>query len=74
MQRRTGRTAARTNFFLIFEFPVTICVPRGIPPPETDAICQALDDPTFQADLDRGVRAVIQQRPTLGKVRVTITW
>jgi hypothetical protein len=56
------------------EFNASIFSPRGIPPPEFDAIRQALDAPTFRADLDRAVRAVIQQRPTLGKVRVTITW
>jgi hypothetical protein len=40
------------------EIHVTICMPRGIPPPGSDAIRKALDDPTFQADLHRAVWAV----------------
>jgi hypothetical protein len=69
-----GRTVARTNFLLMDEFHVGIYVPRGIPPPESGAIRQVLDEPGFRADLRRAVRAVIRRRPALGKVRVTITW
>jgi hypothetical protein len=38
-----GRTEARTNSLLMDEFHVTVYAPRGIPPPESDEIRQALD-------------------------------
>jgi hypothetical protein len=69
-----GRTVATTNFLLMDEFRVTIYVPRGIPPPASDAIREALDDPAIRADLRRAVRDVIRRRPALGKVRVAVTW
>jgi hypothetical protein len=55
------------------EFHVTICVPPSIPPPESDAIRQALDALGFRAHLRHAVRAVIRRWPALEKVRVFVT-
>jgi hypothetical protein len=58
---------------LMDEFHLTIYVRRGLSPPDCEAIRQALDEPRFLAELRRAVRNVIKGRPSLDKVRVTVT-
>jgi hypothetical protein len=63
----------RTNFFLKDEFNASIFSPRGIPPPASAGIHEALDDPAIRADFRRAVGAVIRRRPAPQKVRAAVT-
>jgi hypothetical protein len=62
-----GRTVTRTNFLLKDEFNASIFSPRGIPPPASAAVREALDGPAIRADFRRAVRAVIRRWPALEK-------
>jgi hypothetical protein len=58
---------------IIDQFHVTVLVKHGLPETEYDAIHRTLDKARFHVQLRRAVRAVIQQFPSLTKVRVTVT-
>ena len=54
------------------EFHLTIFAPRGLRAAEYDALRRTLDGAGLRAKLGRVVRGVLR-RPSLSKVRVTIT-
>ena len=58
---------------LMDELHVELFAPRGLTEAEYNAIHQALDTPTFRADLTRAVRQLLRRDPSLSKVRVRVS-
>jgi hypothetical protein len=58
---------------LIENFHFSVCLPRGLPEAENEAVRQTLDDVRFHQESLRAVRDCFRQYPSLSNVTVRLS-